>query len=375
MSDVQVRRAASRQPAAQSQWLPVASVAAAVLFSFGVLLLARAVLRHDHAPGATFSTAVSPVAEGRVSVRQAGPVREYTMLSPHSGLMMPAVAPDGHVWVGEMDSNRLAELDPSSGEMREYALPGATAAGIMGTTIDGQGGVWYSEASRGAIGVLETGTRTFSEFSTGDPTSSPSGIAVDAAGNVWFTELSGAIAEFDVHTAQMRQFRVPTEGSAPYALAVDAQGTVWFTEFGAAKIGRLDPSTGSFQEWATPSRDSGPAGIAIGPEGSLWFSESNANALGLLSAGADQVREIPLPGSRRPSGIALAPNGNVWLSDTSGSVISVYDPAGATFRSITLPTPQAGVFWFAAGPSNTLWAVEGALDANKLAAIDLEASP
>jgi virginiamycin B lyase len=374
MSDARAGRALTPAGgrATSPRWLPVATALAAVVFS---LLAVATVLSirssAKRARSATTGSAVAPVAEGKVAERQASSVREYEVLSPHSGLMMPAVAPDGHVWVAEMDTNRLAELDPASGEMREYALPGATTAGAMDVAVDAQGGVWYSEASRGAIAVFETRSHTFSEFSTGDPNSSPNGITVDANGNVWFTELEGAIAELDVHSAHLRQFTIPTQGSAPYSLAIDPHGMIWFTEFGAAKIGRLDPTTGAFQEWSTPTSNSGPAGIAIGADGSVWFSESNASAVAVLAPGAEQVREIPLPARRRPSGLTVAPDGAIWLSDTSGSALTAYDPSKASFKTLTVPTPQAGLFWLALSPNGTLWVSEGNLDANKLASVQL----
>jgi virginiamycin B lyase len=357
-------------------WLPLATLLAAAIFWLAVVAILRLTAsdsRHtNRTPPATLAL---PVATGQVVVYDAGPIREYGVLSAHAGLMMPAVAPNGHVWIAEMDTNRLAELDPSSGEMREYAIPGPTTAGAMGAAVDQQGGVWFTETSRGAIGVYETGTSSFSEFSTGNEQSAPNGIAIDASGNVWFTELAGAIGEFDVRSARMRQFPIPTERSAPYALALDTQGMVWFTEFGADKIGRLDPASGTIQEWSTPTAKSGPAGIAIGAGGSIWFSESNASAVGLLNPAEGQIREFPLPSTRRPSGLIAAPDGSVWLSDTSGSILTGFNPSSGAFHDLPLPTANAGIFWLAMRPNDELWAVEANLNANKLARIQLPGPP
>jgi len=362
-----VRRGLTRLPEERSRstppWLPLASLLAALLFSVPAALILRARLEQPRAPQ---SRVAAPVAMGKVAEQDDGPVREYGVLSPRSGLMMPAVAPDGHVWVAEMATNRLAELDPATSTMREYAIPGSGLAMAMGTAVDAQGGVWFTEASRGAIAVYETVTGSFSEFSTGDTGSNPNGIAIDAAGNVWFTELAGAVGELDVHSGQMHRYPIANQGSAPYALAIDEQGEVWFSEFGKDKIGRLEPASGAVGEWAIPSPDGWPTGIAIAPDGSIWFSERDHSSIGRLSPSSGQIAEYPLAAGTWPSGLTVAPDGSVWVSDMAGSVLSEFDPASGTMDEFEVPTPDAGIFWFGLGPQGQLWADEANLGANKL---------
>jgi virginiamycin B lyase len=63
----------------------------------------------------------------------------------------------GTVWIAEHYGNRIAEFDPSTGQMIEYPIP-CCADGIAGTlylTVAPDGSVWFSEFYGNAIGELK----------------------------------------------------------------------------------------------------------------------------------------------------------------------------------------------------------------------------
>ena len=346
-----------------------------LLVGIGLLLAQVSFLvLHNVHPAKNGPSPVRPAAEGRVVEWQVGPVREYNVLSPAAGLMMPAVDHNGHVWVGEMNLDRLAELDPQTGVMREYHIPGTGSAGVMGIAADQQGRIWYTATSRSAIGNFDSVAGSFTEFATPSPTSGPNGIALDATGNVWFTELNRcAIGELNVASGAIHERSISSSAScAPYWLALDAAGNVWFTEFAAGKIGELAPASGQIREWPTPTSESEPTGIVVAPDGAVWFSESSPSKLGKLIPASGQMTESPLPAATRPYGLAVASDGSIWLSGTVGSVLTHYSPISGRFTQLAMPTPSAGGFWLAKDSDGNLWCVEGDAHANKLARVSIE---
>src|SRR6476661_54322 len=48
----------------------------------------------------------------------------YPAADPRASLMQPVVDREGRVWFGEMRANKLARLDPSTGEIQEWNHPG-----------------------------------------------------------------------------------------------------------------------------------------------------------------------------------------------------------------------------------------------------------
>jgi streptogramin lyase len=93
------------------------------------------------------------VEAGELSTHQIGTVRECAVLSRQTGLIMPAAAPNGHVWVGEMDTNRLAELEPATGQVQKWATPRRDGS-ASGIAIGADGMVWFVVRNSNAIGLL-----------------------------------------------------------------------------------------------------------------------------------------------------------------------------------------------------------------------------
>lgn len=67
---------------------------------------------------------------------------------------------------------------------------------------------------------------------------------------------------------------MPTPKSRPRRLAIDAQGNVWYSDYSRGFLGKLDPATSQVMEWASPSGStSQPYGIAV-IDGKIWYSEA-----------------------------------------------------------------------------------------------------
>lgn len=167
--------------------------------------------------------------------------------------------------------------------------------------------------------------------------SSPLFLAIDANGNIWFSEpRSNAIGELvpNATGGSWNQWRVPTANAAPFDLAFDSRGNLWFTEILANKIGEFNPSTHLFTETATPSANSKPYGIT-GPDsttGAMWLTENNPTVARVASF-------IP------PASGALATSSvREYLTNSSGT--------GATPHLITFD--RSGDIWWSEGPNGEI---------------------
>src|SRR5690242_3467141 len=75
-------------------------------------------------PTATEGAAVATRANVRVVRVVPAQMRIYPTADPRASLMQPVVDREGYVWFGEMRANKLARLDPRTGEIREWDHPG-----------------------------------------------------------------------------------------------------------------------------------------------------------------------------------------------------------------------------------------------------------
>jgi len=157
---------------------------------------------------------------------------------------------------------------------------------------------------------------------TSSPVSDPADVAVDAAGNAWFTQPGDVnapgtsnIGRIDASTGAVTT-TATTDGSttvAPHSVAVAADGQVWFTaRFTPQAVGRLNPGTGVVTIFPTPSNP-GPEGIAASPDGTVWFTQtSKGNIARIDNAGV--ITEAKAVKGSEPFGITVAPNGDPWYT-------------------------------------------------------------
>src|SRR5579884_2431095 len=234
--------------------------------------------------------------------------------------------------------------------LKEISLPTdpTTNIGIdpWGVAFDNQGNAWIAGPECDPTPVCSTvrsGTIVEvnkASFSVVDILrekvgySSPVFVAVDAQGNVWFTEpVSNAIGELvpnftDPAASMWHQWTAPTANAAPFDLAFDGRGHLWFTEILANAIGEFDLATQQITETPTPSSNSKPYGIA-GPDplkGEMWFTENNSNVArigsfvpptnGALNTG--NIKEyLTNSGSTAvtPHLLTFDANGNIWWTE------------------------------------------------------------
>jgi len=217
-----------------------------------------------------------------------GEMKEYPV--PHLGTAAIHSAvphPDGSVWLTEQGSDKLGRWDPKTKEITEYQ----DTVGKHTVRIDPKTGmVW----STGALSVFDPKTEKFTHIPE-VPTSY--GIALDQEGNAWFTELtpSGKVGKVDAKTLKVTKYTLPTQNGRPRRIQVDDKGIVWFAEFDAGKIGRLDPRTGAITEFQLPGPQATPYALGIDRDGMVWYSSEYMDVIGRLDPGTGKVVEYPYP--------------------------------------------------------------------------------
>jgi streptogramin lyase len=171
---------------------------------------------------------------------------------------------------------------------------------------------------------------------TGGGLSAPSGVAIDASGNVWAadngvsggTEGGNSLSEFSLAGMPISGSTGYTGGGLvnPFTLAIDPSGNIWVTD--------SDP--------ATAISEFNSSGVAI--SGSSGFTGGGLNA---------------------PVGIAFDGAGNVFLSNYGGNNISKFDSAGAPISNTNgwqgglsgpaeIAIDGAGNAWVTSSGNNTI---------------------
>ena len=190
------------------------------------------------------------------------------------------VAGDGKVWFTEggaqfysgrhYNSSRIVSYDPASGVFQCFNAP-LDNAQVMGVVIDeGRGMVWYSESGF-EYGAAISGFQLNSTLS-------------DCAFDPSRSDPRDPICPGALPATCHWRFPLPSAISWPAHLALDAQGNIWFTESIGNKVARWTPETGQLLELPLPApivrsgpgsllATSGPGELTFDTSGDLWVSE------------------------------------------------------------------------------------------------------
>ena len=306
--------------------------------------------------------------------------REYLLPQTDSQVMRLTVDHSGRVWFGEMGRNYLAVFDPRTQTFQQMTPPHGRF-GMMGIQVASDDTIWFAEQYANYIGHYFPRTGRFQlyplpVYTVPDPSnagktltlpSAPNDLALDAHGDVWFTEFNvDRLGRLDPRTGHMQQYPLTAKQSveklAPYGVAVDPEGNVWFTESSNDHIGRLDPSTGHIRLFAPPGPPIAPMEIASDAHGAIWVTSFSSGLLLQLNprTGAVTSYYASLSGEDTGGlyGLAVTSSGNVWVTILAENALARLDAATHRFIYYRVPTENSGPLALAAGADQTLWFTE-----------------
>ena len=238
------------------------------------------------------------------------------------------IGPQGDVYISDTSNNRIRRVD-SEGTITTFAGTGepwpwenpdsigdggpATSArlrGPVGLAFDAAGNLYIADSghhrirkvdTRGMISTIAgTGNRSFSgdDGPAADAQlGTPSGLAIDGEGNIYFTDAYGIGRIRKIDTQGV--ITTVAEVLSPGDVAVGKDGSLYVTEFYVGRILRLDPSgvfsiiAGSAQsgdegedgESAVLAEFDQPNGIEVDARGNVYVAETENNRVRRMTPG------------------------------------------------------------------------------------------
>ncbi|WP_067678829.1 serine/threonine-protein kinase PknD [Nocardia miyunensis] len=162
----------------------------------------------------------------------------------------------------------------------------------------------------------------------------PTDVAVDAAGNVYVTDM-GNDRVVKLAAGASTPTLLPFTGlNNPQGVAVDAAGNIYVTDTSNNRVVKLGVGAST----ATPLPFTGlrdPQGVAVDPAGDVYVGDRGNDRVVRLAAGASAPTTLPFTGLQDPQGVAVDGAGNVYVTELSTDRV-VRLAAGAS-GSTTLP--------------------------------------
>jgi sugar lactone lactonase YvrE len=175
------------------------------------------------------------------------------------------------------------------------------------------------------------GTQT----SVGSKLISPLGVTVDAAGNVYVSDI-GLQEVFKV-TPEGTQTTVGSGLDVPQSVAVDGAGNVYIADSQYPAVFKVTPDgvqtmVGSGFDW--------PSGVAVDGEGNVYVSDPFVDAVFKITPSGKQTTVGG--GYNTPAGVAVDASGNLYVADTYSEAVYKITPDGTqTTISAKLTSPAA----------------------------------
>ena len=195
--------------------------------------------------------------------------------------------------------NNIVRLN-SDNTTQTYPVPTSDSTNplVYGMAVGSDGTIWFVETFAKKIGHISCDSCSIIEFSLPQNLNiaSPTEIAVDDSGSVWFTD--HGTNQFGVFNPNTNVTRVLPTGycqdycvsSLPNAIFFGNDNTIWFSEHIAGRVANYDPSKGILREYVVSPNS--PPGVwwAMPEQNNLvWFVAWNLGDIGYINA------TVPIP--------------------------------------------------------------------------------
>lgn len=181
---------------------------------------------------------------------------------------------------------------------REFGHPQTVAC-------DAAGNVWVGDTLNHQVLVVRADDRSV-EPGVPERVSAPTGLAFDAAGDLWISSVAGRVHKYEVATSRLTT-EITSGIRNPRGLAFDPHGNLWIANYGDHTLVVQTPGGGQ-----TTIGGSGrpmfnaPRALAFDPSGrKLWVSSWGNDTVVELDIATNDF-SVPIVGFAEPSGLAFA---------------------------------------------------------------------
>jgi virginiamycin B lyase len=242
-------------------------------------------------------------------------------------------------WTG-MFASLVGQLDPKTGEMREYKLPQGTSPHSIINDRDGM--IWFTGNGNGTVGRLDPRTGDIKTYPMPDPAArDPHTPIFDHSGLLWFTlQNSNMIGRLTPATGEIALMTVPTPNARPYGIVTDSQGMLWVAYNGSNGIARIDPKTMELKEYRTPNAATRIRRLDVLKDDTIFYGDWRGY-LGRFDPKTGAFKEWPSPSGETSQPYALVVVDDIVWYNESGQrpdALVRFDPKTEKFQSWAIPS-------------------------------------
>jgi sugar lactone lactonase YvrE len=186
-----------------------------------------------------------------------------------------------------------------------------------GVAVDGAGNVYIADSANSRVVKVPAGGGT--QTTVADGFNGPIGMAVDAAGDVF-------VADFENN----RVVEIPADGgsellvgvqlSGPTSVAIDVAGDIFIADSGNNRVVEIPAPSKHEGQTTVGTGLSQPEAVAVDAAGDVFIADLENNRVVKVPAGGGSQTTVGT-GLSEPAGVAVDPAGNVFVVNHGGSTV------------------------------------------------------
>jgi gliding motility-associated-like protein len=224
------------------------------------------------------------------------------------------------------DGTAITPLSPTvsgegaSGLYGAYSIIGSGFSLPTGIAVDAAGNIYIADHNNNAVKEILAGTN--SAVVMGSGFSHPNAVAVDAKGNVYVAD-EGNNAVKEIPSGNGTVIVLGSGFTAPTGVAVDAAGNVYVADQGNGAVKKIPAGNGA--PVTISSSFTRPYSIAVDAYDNIYVDDSSTGSVDEIVAAGGAIVVIT-PNAGEPQGIAVDAAGNVFYGSLNTGAIQEYIP-------------------------------------------------
>jgi DNA-binding beta-propeller fold protein YncE len=279
----------------------------------------------------------------------------------------PRGTSSGNTWGVAVVGNKVYVVNTDDRQVRIYSTNAASLLGFngygqgfsepSGVAVDASGNIYVVDSSSSYIQKFDASGKFLLQFGTsgnGDGQfNRPYGIAVDASGNVYVADTyNDRIQKFNTSGTYISQFGGSGNGDGqfnrPHGIAVDTSGNIYVADTDNNRVQKFDTSGTYVAQFNSGNGEfNNPYSVTVGASGNIYVADTYNYRIVQLNSSGTYLSDFGSQGNGGGKfqflvGVAVDANGNVYATDDSGNTgvdIQKFDASGNYVKDFTYQAP------------------------------------